>query len=68
MEEKLDATIDKLDDIGNDKIIVIKLRFGDQSNLFIINVYLPASNYSFSSYQSYINELDDIVNRYAVAV
>ena len=61
-KKNLDATIDKLDDIGNDRIIVIKLRFGDQSNLFIITVYLPASNLSFSSYQSYINALDDIVN------
>ena len=62
-KKNLHATIDKLDNIGNDRIILIKLRFRDQSNFFIINAYLPASNLSFSSYQSYINELDDIVNR-----
>ena len=62
-KKNLNATIDKLDDIGNDRIIVIKLWFGDQSNLFIINIYLPASNLSFSTYQPYINELDEIVDR-----
>ena len=49
-KKNLNVTIDKLDDIGNDRIIVFKLTFGDQSNLSIVNVYLPVSNLSFSSY------------------
>lgn len=58
-----DIAIDKLEDLGSDRIIVIKLHLGKQKNIFIIIVYLPASNSAISKYRSYIDDLEDIINR-----
>lgn len=58
-----DLAISKLDDMGSDRILVMRLKLGKQNNLFIINVYFPASNSSILKYKSCIDDLEDIINR-----
>ncbi|CAB3978650.1 Hypothetical predicted protein [Paramuricea clavata] len=50
-----------LENIGNDRIIVIKVKLPNQKALFVLGTYLPSINDSTSSYREYINTLEDSI-------
>ena len=50
-----------LENIGNDRIIAIKVKLPNQKALFVLGTYLPSTNDSTSSYREYINTLEDSI-------
>lgn len=56
----MDAHIEKMDNMGNDRTLVIRVRTANKRNLYIIGVYLPSSNLSIHVYKAYIEELEEV--------
>ncbi|CAB4025724.1 Hypothetical predicted protein [Paramuricea clavata] len=50
-----------LENIGNDRIIAIKVKLLNQKALFVLGTYLPSTNDSTSSYREYINTMEDSI-------
>lgn len=59
----LDRNIERLFDIGNDRIMAIRIKTVTGCNLFIISVYLPSSNSSVNTYKMCLEELEDVINQ-----
>ena len=47
-----------MENLGNDRILVIRFEAED-SNFYVVAVYLPSSNQSIKMYGSCLNQLDD---------
>ena len=58
----LNATIQIMDDIGNDRIIAIQLRVDDTRNFYIVGTYLPSVNQPIAFYKESVDELDVVIN------
>ena len=60
--KSLDASITKLENLGNDRILVIQLRLANEKMVFIIGVYLPATNLPIRQFRRYLEDLENVVN------
>ena len=58
----LNATIQIMDDIGNDRIIAIQLRVDDTRNFYIVGTYLASANQPIAFYKESVDELDVVIN------
>ena len=59
----LEKIIERLSDIGNDRIMAIQIKTTNASNLFIIGVYLPSSNSPLNVYKTCLEELEDVIKQ-----
>ena len=60
----LDKNITILDEIGNDRIIALKLQLSKENILFIIAVYLPTSTESSTTFKLILDVLDEIICKF----
>ena len=60
----LDKYITILDEIGNDRIIALKLQLSKENILFIIAVYLPTSTESSTTFKLILDALDEIICKF----
>ncbi len=58
---ELSHAITRCNDMGNDRIIVVKLE-SNNSIIFIIGVYLPQQQCYISNFDEYVGKLDSVVN------
>ena len=61
--KSLDASIIRLEDLGNDRIIVVEIRTADHESIFIAGVYLPSSNVAVHLYKECMVVLQDIIHQ-----
>ena len=61
--KSLDASITKLEDLGNDRIIVVQVRTADEHSIFIVGVYFPSSNAAIHMYRECMDILEDIIHQ-----
>ena len=54
------CAVTKLENIGNSRIVGIKLSLRDMKPLYIINVYLPSANNSYDDYYTCVSDLWEI--------
>ena len=57
----IDNSITMLTDLGNDRIIVLRVQLSKNQNIFIVNVYLPPSTEAVVIYQTYVDCLENII-------
>ena len=57
----LDKNITFLEELGNDRIIVLKVNLSLHNTLFIVVLYLPTSNESINIFKAYLGTLDEIL-------
>ena len=60
--KELNARINILEELGNDRIIVAQVRLSPTVCMFILSVYLPSSNTSITKYRECLEVLDDVVD------
>lgn len=51
--------------IDDDRIVGIQFEANQNDYLFILQVYLPCSNYSNATYMDYLDKLDNLINIYS---
>ncbi len=56
----MDCVVHKLEDIGNERIIVVKLSPPSSRPLYIMNVYLPSINHNFDEYSEHFGQVMEI--------
>ena len=59
----LNINIEKMEHLGNDRIIAIQFRTADKRNLHIVGAYLPSSNLPISIYRTFADDLEDVMNQ-----
>lgn len=59
----LDRNIERLYDIGNDRIMAIRIKTTPGFNLFVAGVYLPSNNSPLNVYKACLEELEDAINQ-----
>ena len=59
----LNINIEKIEHLGNDRIIAIQFRTADKRNLYIVGAYLPSSNLPISIYRTFADDLEDVINQ-----
>ena len=62
-ERGLDASITKLEDLGNDRIIVVQVRTVGEHSIFIVGVYFPSWNAAIHMYRECMEILEDIIHQ-----
>jgi len=63
-KSSLTHNITRLNDIGNDDIIGIKLTDQSNTDMYVFNVYLPSVNHSFEEFENSVNTLANIYEYY----
>ena len=61
--KSLNPYITKMDDLGDDRILVIRVKETEGQDIFIVGVYLPSSNCGIDLYRACIEKLEEIVYR-----
>ena len=61
LETNLDKNITVLQELGNDRIIILKVNLSLHNTLFIVAVYLPTSKESINIFKAYLGTLDEII-------
>lgn len=61
--KSLSYQIEILDDIGNDRIICIRVNLSMSQHIYIVCVYMPSSNVSLSNFKSHMERLEDVINQ-----
>ena len=49
--KSLDASITKMEDLGNDRIIVVQVRTVGEHSIFLAGAYFPSSNDAIHMYR-----------------
>ena len=57
----ISCNITALHNIGNDRIMAIKIQSANYQNVYVINAYLPSSNHSLSEYDNCLSMLNDAI-------
>ena len=57
----LDKNIIVLEELGNDRIIILKVNLSLHNTMFIVAVYLPTSKESINILKAYLGTLDEIL-------
>ena len=55
--KSIDYAIEPLQDLGNDRIMVVKVTGVNNKPVFIVNAYMPSANYPFEFYTQMCDEL-----------
>ena len=61
LETNLDKNITVLQELGNDRIIILKVNLSLHNTMFIVAVYLPTSKESINILKAYLGTLDEIL-------
>lgn len=61
--KSLNISIERMEELGNDRIISIQIKTEDRRNLYIIGAYLPSSNLPISIYRTFVDDLEDVINQ-----
>ena len=49
-----------LNEIGNERMVAIKITPQDSRPMFVLNIYMPSGNYSYEEYFSSVSEMTEI--------
>ena len=61
---QLDKDIEKLENVGNDRIIAIKITTSKGLVLFIVAVYLPSTNSSIVEFRNTLDAMVDVIDQF----
>jgi exonuclease III len=61
--KSLNANIQIMHDIGNDRIIAVQVTTDDKHNFYIIGAYLPSAKKPILPYKKSVDELEDVINQ-----